>query len=422
MENNSPNLITVIGAGVVGAGITLAVLLLLARNTDLPTYLNLQTPQAVVAEPGSPIAVPVEPSMQKWDEHITGVVETVQPAVVSIAVTKDLPKYRTNNNSPFYNFFNDPFFDNFFGQPDRVQPNQPQEQEYERRQIGGGSGFLVSADGLIVTNKHVVNDKDAEYTVVTYDGTEYTARVLARDPSFDLAYLKIEADESGEFSFLEFADSDEVKLGQSVLAIGNALDEFRNTVTRGIVSGLDRRLVAGNGDGSSEVIEEAIQTDAAINPGNSGGPLLNINGQVIGVNTAVSMQGQLIGFALPSNLVKRGLEQVKQNGKLSRAWLGVRYQIINDEMIEKNNLKVDYGAIILRGADVTELAVMPGSPADKAGLRENDIILEVDGQRIDEEHSLSVQIAGKNPGETIDLKISRAGEEQLVTVALEERE
>lgn len=180
--------------------------------------------------------------------------------------------------------------------------------------------------------------------------------------------------------------------------------------------------MARTGFGTAEVIEEAIQTDAAINPGNSGGPLLDINGKVIGVNTAMSLQGQLIGFALPSNLVKRGLAQVQATGKISRAWLGVRYQMIDDELMEDKDLQFDYGALIVSGQDSAEPAIVPGSPADNAGLRENDIILEVDGDKINRNNSLMRVIAGKSPGDTIELKISRSGEEQTIRVTLEERE
>ncbi len=356
-----------------------------------------------------------EPVYEFEEDRVVSAVEKVQPAVVSIMVTKDLPKYeRYYQLDPFFeDFFSDPFFQGLV--PGGRRSDEPIEME--NRHIGGGSGFFVTEDGLIVTNKHVVLDEEAEYTVVTYAGDKYQARVLVRDPIFDLAYLKVEGQ---GFSYLEFADSDQIKLGQTVLAVGNALDEFRNTVTMGIVSGLNRRLTAGSSNGSAEVIESAIQTDAAINPGNSGGPLVDLNGRVIGVNTAVSLQGQLIGFALPSNLVKRGVEQVRDNGKIVRRYLGVRYQLVTKDMIQKNNLKVDYGALILRGLDINELAVMPGSPADKAGLRENDIILEINGRKIDEEHSLAGLIAGFVPGDEVELKIYRAGEELSVKAVLEE--
>ncbi len=417
-------IITSFATGILGTAVALALFINYADNEELRGFFALPGNMAeeVVSPQNNVAKVPAETAEKEfgsWDEHVPAVIEKVQPAVVAIAVTKDLPKYRRGINNPFFEeFFNDPFFQDFFGQ--RRFDSAPQgETEYEETQIGGGSGFLVSSDGMIVTNKHVVDQVDADYTVITNDGEEYEASVLARDPVYDLAYLKIEGQ---DFSYLEFADSDQIKLGQSVLAIGNALDEFRNTVTSGIISGLNRTLMAGTGNGTSEVLEQAIQTDAAINPGNSGGPLLNLDGQVIGVNTAMSLRGQLIGFALPSNLIQRGLKQVRETGKIARAWLGVRYQLVTDELIKKNNLQVEHGAIILRGQDPSELAVIPGSPADKAGLRENDIILEVEDKKITPEHSLVRAIAGRIPGEEIILKISRAGEERTIKVTLEERE
>ncbi|MDD5726056.1 MAG: trypsin-like peptidase domain-containing protein [Patescibacteria group bacterium] len=338
--------------------------------------------------------------------RVIAAIEKVQPAVVTIVITKDLPKYVASPGL-------DPFFNGFFSDPPQNNPTPPQT---EKTRIGGGSGFFVSADGMIVTNRHVVSDEEADYTVVTSDGKKYPAKILARDAILDLAILKVEGK---DFRFLTFGDSDKLKLGQTVLAIGNALDEFRNTVTSGIVSGLNRRLTAGD-NGGAELIESAIQTDAAINPGNSGGPLVDVNGQVIGINTAMALDGQSVGFALPSNSIKRDVEQVQQSGKIIRPFLGVRYQLVNDELISKNQLKVTHGAIVTRGQDASELAVLPGSPADKAGLKENDIILQVDGVDINEEHSLSALIARRMPGDKIQIKISRGGEEQVLTATLEE--
>lgn len=214
------------------------------------------TIQPAVSEEGSEKFT--ETIYKSEEDRVVSAVSRVQPAVVSIMVTKDLPKYeRYYQMDPFFeDFFSDPFFEGLI--QDRRPPGKPQEME--SRHIGGGSGFFVTQDGLIVTNKHVVLDEEAEYTVVTFEGEKHEARVLVRDPFFDLAYLKVEGQ---GFPFLELADSDQIKLGQTVLAVGNALDEFRNTVTMGIVSGLDRRLTAGSSNGSSEVIESAIQTDAA---------------------------------------------------------------------------------------------------------------------------------------------------------------
>jgi serine protease Do len=240
--------------------------------------------------------------------------------------------------------------------------------------------------------------------------------VIATDPSNDLAVLKIEA--TG-LTPVEFGDSTKLDIGQTVIAIGNALGQFRNTVTKGVISGLARHVTAGDGQ-STETLEDVIQTDAAINPGNSGGPLLNIAGQVIGVNTAVSQAGQLIGFAIPGNQAKQVFESVKKNGKIVRSFLGVRYIPITKTLQEQNKLTVDYGVLIQRGNTRDELAVIPASPADKAGLVENDIILEIDGQKLNTDTSLAGIIQKHAPGDSITLKVISKGKEKSITATLEE--
>lgn len=335
------------------------------------------------------------------DEQTVAVVERTQSAVVSIAVSKDTSKLAKPE-----------FIDPFTGRPIWPFDLPPQG----RQKIGGGSGFLVSADGLIVTNKHVVEDEEAEYTVVLPDGNKLPAKVLARDPVLDLAVLDIEGE---NFPYLTFADSETLKVGQTVIAIGNAMDAFRNTVTKGIISGLNRRLTAQSNQ-TIELIEEAIQTDAAINYGNSGGPLIDLQGRVVGVNTAISFDGQSLGFALPSNLAKRDVAQVQKFGRVTRSFLGVRYLIINEDLIKKNQLTIDHGVLVQRGFNPSDLAVIPGSPADKAGIKENDIILAVNDVAIDNEHSLSSLIGRYLPEDQIKLKIYRQGEEMELTVTLGE--
>ncbi|MDO8435586.1 MAG: trypsin-like peptidase domain-containing protein [bacterium] len=342
------------------------------------------------------------------ESQTTTVVDAALPAVVSIVITKELQQYsnRTGPNIfPFDNFFQ-------FG-----MPQQPVPQGRVRQQVGGGSGFIVGSNGLILTNRHVVSDPDAEYTVVLNDGRKLQGTVLARDTINDLGIIKIDAK---DLPTLKLGNSDTLKIGQSVIAIGYTLSEYKNTVTKGVISGIGRRVVAGDGFQSS-VLEGAIQTDAAINPGNSGGPLLDLSGAVIGINTAVNREGQLIGFAIPVNEARFVIESVEKNGRIVRAWLGVRYVIITKEFAEQNKLSVDFGVLVLRGDQKDEFAVMPGSPADKAGLQENDIILEADGKRLDETNSLSKLIANKQPREKIELKISRKGEEKKIIVTLEER-
>ena len=345
------------------------------------------------------------------ESNIVLAVKKASPAVVSIVVSKYVSQYYGNlNSSPF-----DDFFNQFFGQPSIPEntPNQPQQKQ----EVGGGTGFIISSDGLVLTNKHVVSDEEAEYTVVTNDGAKYMAQVLARDPFNDIAVLKIEAK---DFPVVQLGDSSTIQIGQTVIAIGNALGEYRNTVTRGVISAIGRKVTAGDATGQSEILEDVIQTDAAINFGNSGGPLINTRGEVIGINTAVNQQGQLIGFAIPINQVKQVIESVKQYGKIVRPFLGVRYVLINEEIAKENNLSVNYGALVLRGTKAGDLAIVPGSPADKAGIVENDIILEVKGVKITEEHSLAKEIQNYKPGDEVELKILQKGKEKTVKVKLEE--
>lgn len=344
---------------------------------------------------------------------IIDAVKKASPAVGNIIVSKDLPKIES---TPFDPFGND-FFD-FFNPFGRLQPKTETEPKTEKKEVGGGTGFLISSDGLMVTNKHVVEDESAEYTFLTNDEKRYQVKVLARHPSQDIAILKIEGN---DFSTLEIGDSDSLQIGQRVIAIGNALGEFRNTVSTGVVSGLSRSIIANGGSGGAERLNNIIQTDAAINSGNSGGPLLNLDGQIIGINTAVAQGAQNVGFAIPINTVKKAIQDVKTKGKIVQSYLGVRYTIITDSLKQKNNLTVDYGALVVSGQTEEELAVIPGSPADKAGVVANDIILEINGTKIDKDHNLSDLIAKYNVGETITLKILHRGEEKEARVVLEER-
>lgn len=334
------------------------------------------------------------------ESAIVSAVEQVNPAVVSIVVSKDLPKYEQ---------FGFPFDDFFF-------PVPSPSGETEKQQVGAGSGFIVTKDGLIVTNKHVAFDAAAEYTVITPDGAKHPAKVLAADPFNDLAVIKIEAQ---DLPTVTLGDSDKLKLGQRVIAIGNALGEFQNTVTTGVVSGIGRTITAGGG-AQTERLSEVIQTDAAINPGNSGGPLINLGGEVIGVNTAVSQQAEAIGFAIPINQVKKVIEDVKQYGKVRRAFLGVRYRIVTPELQAQNKLSHDYGALIVKGESAQEQAIVPGSPAAEAGLLEGDIILEVDGKKISVESQLGDILRGYNPGDRAVLKVASGGKEKIVPVTLGE--
>jgi serine protease Do len=240
---------------------------------------------------------------------------------------------------------------------------------------------------------------------------------LAKDPVQDLAILKIEG---SDFPIVRLGDSDSLQIGQTVIAIGNALGEFQNTVSVGVISGLGRTITASGG-GMIETLEDIIQTDAAINPGNSGGPLLNLKGEVIGINTAVSLEGQNIGFTIPINKAKNDITQVKDLGKIVYPFLGVRYIIITPDIQKENNLSVDYGALIISGQGSDEQAVYPNSPAQKAGLKEKDIILEINGEKITTVNPLSKIISNYKVGDEINLKVLRVQEEKTFSIILEER-
>ena len=393
-------------SGVVGGILTMALFFSLGTKY-LPSITNLKN---------NVVSTDVSYSFNS-DQTVT-VVEKANKAVVSIIISKDISQIQRQNNFSFNGFFDLGFpFNQLEPQTQPQDKNDKNDDKSNLQRVGGGSGFIISSDGLILTNRHVVDDEDAVYSVALSDGTEYDAEVLAKDPVNDVALLKIEAK---DLPTLELGDSDQLKIGQTVIAIGNALAEYGNTVTRGVVSGKGRRVEAGNGSGSSEVLEEAIQTDAAINPGNSGGPLLDMAGNVIGINTAVSQEGQLVGFAIPINSVKKTIQSVRETGKIVRPWLGIRYTPINKQMQKTNNLSVDYGVIIQRGTTQDELAVIPGSPADKAGLVENDIILEFAGQKIDENHSLVNMIGKYNIGDEIEIKILHKGNEKTIKLKLEQ--
>ncbi len=339
------------------------------------------------------------------DSASVDVVQKANPAVVSIIISKDFSKiYGQQPSSPF---------DNFFGFPLGQQVPQGQQD------IGGGSGFIVGSDGLIVTNKHVVDDDQATYTVVMNDGKRYDAKVLAKDPTNDIAIVKIEA--TG-LTTLQLDDSDKVVIGETVIAIGNALGEYRNTVTKGIISGKSRTITAGDSTtGQSETLEDVFQTDAAINPGNSGGPLLNLAGHVIGMNSAVNSSGQLIGFAIPINAVKRDLDSVNASGKIVKPFLGVRYVLVSKALAQNNKLPVDHGALIQADDSTNNPAVVSGSPADKAGLVAGDIIVSLNGTDISTDHTLAGLLGTYNVGDTVTLKVYHQGKVKDVQVKLEER-
>lgn len=280
-------------------------------------------------------------------------------------------------------------------------------------QTGGGTGFILTSDGLIVTNKHVVDDTNAKYTVLTSDGKSYDATVLSLDTLNDLAVLRIDAK---GLRPVELGDSNALQVGQWVVAIGNALGEYQNSVTVGVVSAKERRI-----NTSTESLDGLIQTDAAINPGNSGGPLVNLAGQVVGINTAIAGGAEGIGFAINIDSVKTALDSVQKTGKIVRPYLGVRYLNLNKEISKSAGIASDKGALVYRGSSPADVPVLPGSPADKAGIVENDIITKINGQEINENTSLVSLLQKYKPGEKVSLTVLRKGEEIKVECTLEEQ-
>jgi serine protease Do len=357
----------------------------------------------------------VENNAVDYQNQIIKIINNTSASVVSVVVSKDLPKLENYTNAPFQDFFKGTPFEGFFGPFDLNLPQLPQD-ESGKVEIGGGTGFVVGADGLILTNRHVVSDKNADYTVVTNDGKKYDAKIIFLDPIQDLAFIRVK---ELKLKPLKFGDSDKIEIGQTAITIGNALGEFSNSVNVGVISGLKRKIDASTG-ASSETLDQVIQTDAAINRGNSGGPLLNIYGEVIGVNTAMAIGAENIGFAIPINVAKNNVETMIKTGKIVYPYLGVRYVLIDKTIQQENKLSVDYGALIVRGDTQAQLAVMPGSPADKAGLLENDIILEFNGKKIDETYTLAKAVFNQKVGSQIALKVLSKGKTKTIKINLEE--
>ncbi len=335
-------------------------------------------------------------------DAIVDTVREASPGVVSIVVTKDVPIMERYYYNPFEEY------EDYFGEDFDIRVPQYREKGTEEREIGGGTGFIVSSDGLILTNKHVVREEDARYTVFTNEGEKFEANVLALDPLQDIAVLKIE---DVSLPVLKLGDSDEAQIGQTVVAIGNVLGEFRNSATSGIISGLSRNITA-TGGGSSQSLRGIIQTDAAINQGNSGGPLLNLKGEVIGINTAMAVGAENVGFAIPINRAKKAIEDVKTHGEVVYPFLGIYYTTVTPALSEEFDLPVDYGAWVGRNAagEKTETAVFPGSPGEEVGLKRDDIITKFDGRKISLQETLADIIIEYSPGDTISLEIVRNGE------------
>ncbi len=330
--------------------------------------------------------------LTKTGNALAEIAEAVRPAIVNIS-TERTEKISENP------LFNDPFFKRYFGDQFR-QRKAPRE----RKSTSLGSGVIVSPDGYILTNNHVIKDAD-KIKVLLSDKREFTGKIIGRDPKTDLSVIKIDAD---YLSTIPLGDSDEMRVGDLVLAVGNPYG-LNQTVTMGIVSAVGRANV-GIAD-----YEDFIQTDAAINPGNSGGALVNAKGELIGINTAIfSTSGgyQGIGFAIPSNMTRVVMESLIEKGKVVRGWLGVSIQAITPELAQQFGLEKDYGTLV---ADVVE-----GSPAEKAGLMRGDVIIEFNGREVNEPYILRNIVAATPPGTEVEMQIIRDGETESLKVTIAE--
>jgi S1-C subfamily serine protease len=342
-------------------------------------------------------------------ETIPNVVAEAIPAVVSIVIVADVPiieRYYEEWLSPFGRWFGN------FSVP-RERQVGTREQE-----VGGGTGFFVSADGYVVTNRHVVESDEARYEIVTESGARLPATVVARDPQLDIAILKVAVASDRPVAHLQFADDTTLRLGETVIAIGNALAEFPNSVSVGVVSGLARNITAYDGRFMPSELEGLIQTDAAVNRGNSGGPLLNLRGEVVGVNVAMAGNSENIGFALPASVVANVVESVAVHGEILRPFLGVRHVPLTESMVRERNLPASDGVLISGGGEAGLVAVAPGSPAEQAGLREGDVILSINGQAVGRVRSLALVLRDYQVGDTVSLTVWRDGVTFTVDVTL----
>ncbi len=343
----------------------------------------------------------------KTQSTIVKIVKKCLPSVVSITMTKNLASIES------------------MFQLSKQSPSPIPKKK--RVKVGGGSGFIVSKDGIILTNRHVMEDAKADYTIVLHNGEKHKPRVLGIDPIHDIAILQIDpsAGSGQAFPFLEMGDSSKLDLGEQVIAIGNALGLFKNTVSLGIVSGLSREIQAQSelSDNASK-LRGLIQTDAAINPGNSGGPLIDMLGKVIGINAAMVFGAENIGFALPINNAKKALADLKKYGRVRQPFFGIRYLQINKQLNDQFDLPIDFGALVISEPELPlgkSRAVIAGSPAEKAGFQEADIIVEISGQKITPDVSVNDLLSDFTVGQKLICKILRKNKEKIINIVLDEK-
>lgn len=396
----SVNVAQIIVVSVVSTVIILGVLLFSFRSLISDYFVSRVASEVARLTPEPPV-------IRTNEEQIVQAIMRVNPAVVSIIVTKDVPVYEQ-----YFETFNPGGWFGTFSIP-RIRESGTEEQE-----VGGGTGFIVSTDGLVVTNRHVVDDESARYSIIMTDGSVYAVDVVDRDEQLDIAILKLADVPEARLPTVVFGDSEELRLGQTVIAIGNALAEFQNSVSVGVISGLGRSIMASDSTGNIERLNEVIQTDAAINLGNSGGPLLNISGEVIGVNVATSQGADNIGFALPASAVKQVVDSVRMHGEIIRPYLGVRYVMLDEVRSSDYGTDQSYGALLYT-FDENFVAVEKNSPADKAHLQAGDIIIALDNESLFGK-DLATELRQKQVSATVEITYLRAGEENKVEVTLVE--
>jgi S1-C subfamily serine protease len=342
------------------------------------------------------------------DDLVIKAIKKALPAVVSIVGRQELAR-KKSEGSQFWGLLEDK----------KTPLDFSLRLKQEGKKISSGSGFVVDSSGIIATNGHLISPLVSEYRVIFKDGQETTARIIAQDALNDLVFLKATAK---SLPWLALGDSSKLELGQSVVAMGTALGEFQNSVSLGVVSGLSRFISAKSLiSGKVSRLRGLIQTDAAINPGNSGGPLINLQGKAIGINTALVFGAENIGFAIPVNHLKDDLAEIKKYGRIRRPFLGVRYLLLNSELQKRNRLPVDFGALVVSEDLPGDRAIIPNSPAAKAGLREFDIILECQKQKITAKKPLENILRQLKTDQEIDLKVWRQGQELVLKTRLEEK-
>ncbi|MBI2026017.1 MAG: trypsin-like peptidase domain-containing protein [Candidatus Levybacteria bacterium] len=373
--------------GILLIALVLILIVWTAFARSFPNIISSLTPPQVQS-PLESIKVVGEESV------VIDVVKNVGPSVVTVVQIAPAQQRGSIRFGPF----------GFFEVPDS-ETNEEQTSNI-------GSGFVLTEDGMIATNKHVVSESNVKYQIVTSDNKTYDVEKVFRDPLNDIAFLKVNPNQNTGKTLIPvvLGDSSKLQVGQFVIAIGTALGEFRNTVTTGVISGLGRGITAGSAfQGFVEKLDNVIQTDAAINPGNSGGPLVNSAGAVIGINTAVSQSGQNIGFALPVSILQNSLKNFNENGQFIRPYLGVSYVMLSKQEAKLNDL--------VEGAYIQ--SVVKGSPADLSGIKAGDVITTFDGKKvIAGVNELSTLIASKKTGDRVEITVNRDGKEINLTATL----